>query len=284
MFPAGIAGVETRFVTLANGIRIRLALQGDPAAPPVLLLHGWGACMYSYSEMLSPLARAGFRAVAMDFPGFGLSDKPLDNANYTFAALGDAALEVAGLLGLKTYALVGHSMGAGVALDVVMRPSHSVSAAVLIGAVGLGRVPGMSLLKLLSPGVVDRFTPAMVTRALVSTILRVAFAVPGRPRDSDVEEYWAPSQFDEYAIACRACLHEGHWHHLSDDALQSLRVPVLAIWGGRDRFVRSGVTRSHRIPGARVVEIPDGGHLMLQECAPRVNDEVVRFLQAIPGK
>src|SRR5437868_10959213 len=99
MFPAGIAGIETKYVALANGVRIRVITAGPIDGFPVLLLHGWSACAYSFAEMLPALADSAFRAIAFDFPGFGLSDKPLDSSNYSAAAFGDVALELAGILG-----------------------------------------------------------------------------------------------------------------------------------------------------------------------------------------
>jgi pimeloyl-ACP methyl ester carboxylesterase len=55
-------------------------------------------------------------------------------------------------------------------------------------------------------------------------------------------------------------------------------MPVLVITGARDLMVRGATERAMLIPGARIVAIPDGGHLVLQECASKVNAELLGFL------
>jgi len=58
---------------------------GDPAAPPdrtLLLLHGFPESSFSFHKVVAGLAKLFDRLVLFDFPGYGLSDKPL--ANYTY--------------------------------------------------------------------------------------------------------------------------------------------------------------------------------------------------------
>jgi pimeloyl-ACP methyl ester carboxylesterase len=66
--------------------------------------------------------------------------------------------------------------------------------------------------------------------------------------------------------------------------LRSLRLPVLVITGGRDLIVRGVASRAKLIPTARIVAIPEGGHLVLQECASKVNEEVLTFLGGGRGR
>lgn len=77
----------------ANGIHLHVVEEGD--GPTVLLLHGWPECWWSWRNQIPALAEAGFRAVAIDLPGYGDSDKPdrrYDEpwVNATIAALLDA--------------------------------------------------------------------------------------------------------------------------------------------------------------------------------------------------
>jgi pimeloyl-ACP methyl ester carboxylesterase len=278
MYPAGIADISVRYVTLPTGVSVRVLESGPANGRPVLLVHGWGSSVYSFSENIPALADGGFRAIAIDLPGHGLSDKPLDEHAYTTASLAAVVVDVATALGVPRFALVGHSMGGALALRIAQTGGSRVERLVLIGAASLGFAPVIGVAKLFSPSLVNRLAPRMLARGVVEAICRVAFRMPGRPTPRDVDEYWAPTQFDEYAWACRALLHRFSFGRVPESALRTLTLPVLAIHGGRDRLVFGGTHRAALIPGARVVEIPEGGHLVMQECSERSNREILGFL------
>jgi pimeloyl-ACP methyl ester carboxylesterase len=170
-------------------------------------------------------------------------------------------------------------MGGSLALDLATRGERRVERLVLVNSVGLGSAPILFPAKLITPRLIDRITPALLTRMTISMVLRMAFGTPGRPTDRDIDEYWAPTQFDELARACRACLHGVTWGRTAATKLRSLRLPVLVINGGRDLLVRGASNRARLIPGAVIVTIPTGGHLVLQECATQTNAELVSFLR-----
>jgi len=279
MYPAGISGLIARQVSIGGGNSLRAIESGPPGGPAVVLVHGWGASVYSFAEMLPALASAGYRAVAIDLPGHGLSDKPADESAYTTRSLGDAVLSAVAALGIARFRAIGHSMGGGILLDLALREPRAIEALVLINAVGLGTPRAMSLVQLLSPRLVNHVVPAMLTRPAVEGILRVAFATRERPNARDVDEYWAPTQFREFARACRACVHAFSWRPVPEESLRALRLRVLAIVGDRDRVVRSDTSRALHIPDARIVTIAGAGHLVQQECAERTNREVVGFLR-----
>ena len=279
MYPAGVAGLRTSYVTLPDGITVRV-VEGGPRETDraVVLVHGWGACLYSFAELIPALIARDHRVIALDLPGYGLSDKPSDEGRYTTAYMSEAVAVVIRGLGVTRFSMVGHSMGGRVALDEAVRRTPGLEKIVLVSAVGLGIVPIIPLLRPLAPKIVDRFTPRLVSRTLVRAILAVAFATPGRPTLRDVDEYWAPSQFSEYARSCRATLHRADWARVDAEALKSIAIPVLAIFGGHDRLVRGGTDRAALIPSARIVNVAAGGHIVLQECSDQTNEEITRFL------
>jgi 2-hydroxy-6-oxonona-2,4-dienedioate hydrolase len=284
MYPTGEPGVSVRYVTLDDGLTLRVIESGPPRDDPVLLVHGLGACVYTYAETIPALAAAGHRAIAFDLPGHGLSDKPTDESKYTTRALTDAILSVATAMGARRFSLVGHSMGGLLALDLAMRSEERLERLVLINAPGLGSAPIIGPIKLLMTPrmvnrIVDRIVPALITRTVAALILRVAFGTRGRPTDRDIDEYWAPTQFDGYASAVRACIHRVTWRRAQATKLRSLRRPVLVLTGGRDLLVRGVASRAKLIPTARIVTIRQGGHLVLQECASETNAALLPFLQ-----
>src|SRR5205814_2309233 len=135
MYPARERGISARHITLAGGLKIRVVESGVESDEAVLLVHGWGACVYTFAEMLPALVAAGFRAIAFDLPGHGLSDKPRDESAYSTRALSDIVLEVATVLGVRNFTMVGHSMGGSLALDLSTRGERRVDRLVLVNSV-----------------------------------------------------------------------------------------------------------------------------------------------------
>ncbi|CAE7255578.1 ephA [Symbiodinium pilosum] len=103
---------ETDTPREVNELRMRVAEQGDPANPLVLLIHGWPECWFSWRWQLPALAKAGYYAVAPDMPGFGGSDSPKEVARYDAIHIGQDMLALLKALGKTCYALVGHDWGA----------------------------------------------------------------------------------------------------------------------------------------------------------------------------
>jgi haloalkane dehalogenase len=67
-----------------NGLRAHYLDEGAKDGPVLLALHGEPTWSYLYRRMIPPFLAAGYRVVAPDFIGFGRSDKPVDEAIYTF--------------------------------------------------------------------------------------------------------------------------------------------------------------------------------------------------------
>ncbi len=76
---------EPTYVTTSDGLRMAVLDEGPRDAPVVLLLHGEPTWSYLYRKMVPPLLAAGLRVVAPDLIGFGRSDKPAAEDDYTYA-------------------------------------------------------------------------------------------------------------------------------------------------------------------------------------------------------
>src|SRR2546430_114990 len=85
MFPAGETAYRVSLLPLRSGIRIRVVERGT--GEPVLMLPGWGSSVYLWRKNLPAVADAGYRAIAVDLKGLGLSDKPLGESEYTSDAM-----------------------------------------------------------------------------------------------------------------------------------------------------------------------------------------------------
>jgi 4,5:9,10-diseco-3-hydroxy-5,9,17-trioxoandrosta-1(10),2-diene-4-oate hydrolase len=121
--------LEDRFVTI-DGLKLRYLERGS--GPAVILLHGasLGSSADVFLRNLGPLAEAGFRAIAFDQPGFGLSDNPTDHGlsyrQRSILALMDA-------LSLETAVLVGHSQAGNFAFGLAEDHPERISRIVILG-------------------------------------------------------------------------------------------------------------------------------------------------------
>ena len=284
MYPAGVAGLETRFVPLDGGGRVRVIEGGPRTASSVFLVHGWGGYAYSFAETIPALLHAGYRVVALELPGHGLSDKPAHESWYSEDTLTRIIRQVVDREKLGRFAYVGHSMGGLLGLKLALTGAlPTLQRLVLISSAGLTTIPVLAPIKAMSPRVVNRVVPAMLTRAVVAGVLRAAFGTRPRPTEHDIDQYWALTQWDEYAWACRACLHHVDFSRVPAVKLRSLRLPVLVITGGRDRVVGGAraARRARLIPTARLLHLREGGHLVMQELAGKVNPEILAFLSGL---
>lgn len=102
----------------------------DPAMPAVIFLHGAGFDRTAWRLQTRWFAHHGRSVLAVDFPAHGWSDGP---ALASIAAMADWTAKVIDAAGLKHAALVGHSMGALVALDCAARHAAKVRALALCG-------------------------------------------------------------------------------------------------------------------------------------------------------
>jgi 2-hydroxy-6-oxonona-2,4-dienedioate hydrolase len=118
-----------RSVTV-DGLKLRYLELGE--GPPVLLLHGGslGSSADVFLGNMPGLAAAGFRAIAYDQPGFGLSDTPTDHsAGYRR----DSILKFMDALGIEKAALIGHSQAGRPAVQVAFRAPHRVTHLMVLG-------------------------------------------------------------------------------------------------------------------------------------------------------
>ena len=92
--------------------------QRDADLTPMFILHGYPTCSYDWVHVLPEFSRDR-RVVLLDFPGFGLSDKP--DMRYGIRVAADAAVAVAQAAGLERVVLVTHDMGDTVGGELLAR-------------------------------------------------------------------------------------------------------------------------------------------------------------------
>ena len=244
------------------------------------MLHGWGASAYMYRHALELLPRRGMRTIAVDLRGYGLSDKPTQSDAYTLDAYCADVDALLSALGLAKVALMGQSMGGGLALRYALRSAGRVSHLVLVNPVGLVSIAYLHLLQIVPRPLIAAIGRRLVPRRGVDFILRyVAYGDPTQPTERDVDEYWAPTQLDGFVNAARSALSEFDWRPLTAGERDLLTVPTVVILGTKDRLIRNAGPAARALRGTPVHDV-DGGHCVLEENPAEVYEIAANFLAA----
>lgn len=114
----------------------------NPNGRVALCLHGQPTWSYVYRKMIPGLTAAGYRVVAPDFFGFGKSDKPSDDATYTFEFRRDSIMALIEVLDLRRVTLVCQDWGGLIGLTIPMDMVDRFEAVLVMNtALGTGDAP-----------------------------------------------------------------------------------------------------------------------------------------------
>jgi len=279
--PQQLADPDSHFVEV-QGLRIHYKVAGQ-GQPTLVLLHGFGASLFSWREVMAPLSRYG-TVIAFDRPAFGLSSRPLPGEwsgenPYTVEAQADQTVALLDALGVEKAVLVGHSAGGTVAVLTALRHPERVQGLVLVApAVYRTGVPTSGLLRfLLRTPQVRHLGPLLVRsiRNWGTKMLDMAWHDPSRVTPEMMAGYTKPLQADNWDRALWEVTLASHPLDLAAQ-LGRIQVPTLVIAGDDDRIVPTAdsVKVSGGISGAELVIVPACGHLP-QEEQPQA------FLQAL---
>jgi len=273
LYPAGTA-LQARYVRV-EGTNIRYVDTGR--GTPVIFLHGLGASIYAWRDILGPVAAAGFRAVAFDNRGFGLSDKPARGyANADYVRLLGTLMDS---LEITDAVVVGHSMGGAVAAEFALAHPDRVRGLVLIDAAGMG-VGTPFVLRLAGWPLVGRIVSGLRGRWITGRLLRSMYADPRKVREEDVDQYYAPVAGPDFGRALRGVLGAFRFDALRG-RLGGIGRPTLVLWGEEDRWIPLWMGRAAalELPRAALLTIGKAGHALPEEAPREVTRDLIAFLQ-----
>jgi haloalkane dehalogenase len=116
---------------------------GPASGRIVLCLHGQPTWCYLYRKMIPLFTAAGHRVVAPDFLGFGRSDKPVDDAVYTFGFHRGTLMRFIEALDLERVTLVVQDWGGLLGLTLPMEYPERIDRLIVMNTgLGVGRSPG----------------------------------------------------------------------------------------------------------------------------------------------
>ena len=255
------------------------------SGPAVVLLHGGGpgaSGVSNYGRNIDALARK-FRVIVPDMPGYGRSDKRLDQSD-PFGSLAEAIRGLLDVLEIEQAHLVGNSYGGACALRLALDSPGRVGRMVLMGPGGVGTtraLPTPGLRRLLGYYGGSGPSRAKLAEFIRDDLVFDSAAVP----DEVIDARYAAS-IDPLVRANpplrRPSGPRTLWRmdFTRDRRLPSLTVPTLVIWGARDKVNRpSGGTRLARtLPHCDLLTVADTGHWVQWERADLFNRVTAAFL------
>jgi pimeloyl-ACP methyl ester carboxylesterase len=250
-----------RILRLSGG-ELQVREDGPRTGPPMVLLHGFAGSVHWWDGVVPALA-AHNHLIRIDLLGHGGSAKP--GQGYTMEKQAQLVDEALGQLGVRRALIVGHSMGGLVATALAARDRALVTGVVLIDSPpreGAGSLPLLARMGFVP--VLGQALRGLVSNGMVDMGLRDAFAPGYRVPHQFVTDFWRMT-FTSYAASSRD---SGDYlkHEPLDRRLAKTRVTVLALYGTRDKLVRPASMRDfEKVPGARVVAIPNAGHSPMVE-------------------
>lgn len=285
--------VEGETVNMAY---VDIAPEGVRSGRTVLLLHGKNFDGGAWEPTARAFAAAGHRVVVPDQIGFGRSSKPALE-RYSFELLAANTVALLDHLGVDRADVVGHSMGGMLGVRFALRHRDRTRKLVLANPVGLEDyrelVPALPTERLFADELANNDLTAI--RAFYR-----AYVVRWRAAyERNVEIRYRVTLGGEYPrwAMASALTYQMAYHQPVVADLPELRVPVLLVIGQADRtaigktyaapedraklgnYPVLGKRAAAAIPGARLVEFPDTGHLPQLERAARFEREVLAFLR-----
>jgi pimeloyl-ACP methyl ester carboxylesterase len=266
------------------GQDVRMAYMDVPPAGQangraVVLLHGFNFAGFYWAGPIEALRNAGFRVVVIDQIGFGRSSKPIIPYNFHDMALNTRKLLEH--LGIGSAAIVGHSMGGMLAARFAASYPDVTERVVLYAPIGLTDArwerPYRST---------DEAYKAMLTYSY-----QQAYATMRRYFPSA----WKP-EYEKLARLHYAWTLSGDWPRFAmvrallqqmiytDPVVYDwphIRSKALVIGGEKDgpNFPALAKHAADTIPGARLVVVPDAGHVLHLEQPETFTRELLKFLQ-----
>ena len=273
-----LADPESQFIEV-NGLTVHYKEMGA-GQPTFILLHGFGASVYSWREVLPSFAKLG-RVIAFDRPAFGLTSRPLEwtgDSPYSPEAQVKLVIGLMDALGVEKAWLVGNSAGGTVSVAVALAHPERVAGLILVdAAIYAGGGSPAWVRPLLNTPQMNHLGPLLARRIATSgdDFIRTAFHDPSLVTPEILAGYRKPLQANHWDVALWNLTAASHPLGLAE-RLGELALPVLVLTGDDDRIVPTAqsLQLAKDLPGAQLAVIQQAGHLPHEE-------KPLEFMQAV---
>jgi pimeloyl-ACP methyl ester carboxylesterase len=282
---------QGRFLPIAG--RSVFVIDAGPreAGRSLLVLHGFPTSSHDFHLVLPALSR-DHRVILLDFPGFGLSDKPIE---YSYSLLEQAEVVAMLLrhLGVHRCQIIAHDMGTSVACELLARrergllPFEIESLVLMNGSVHIELASLTPSQRVLRSALAPLLVKASSRRLFGLQMRRILGKQLG---DDALDDMWCQLEHKDGIRRLPQLIHyidERHrfWHRWVG-ALTRLDLPCLVLWGPEDTVavMPIGERLAREIPGARLERLDGLGHYPQLEDAERTGSALVHFLEEPRGR
>jgi pimeloyl-ACP methyl ester carboxylesterase len=293
---------EFRRVPLRSGVTLNVALAGDPANPPVILLHGFPESHRTWREVATRLEDR-FYLIMPDQRGFAGSDRPQDVKRYKTELLVDDIFTLADALAIERFALVGHDWGGAVAWSAAQRGDSRLTRLAIINAPH-PVVFQKSLIERADQRAASQYITAFRAPGFEKLVEKTGYdwffdrtfgahvdltKIPATEKQQYVAEWSQPGAFNAMLNWYRASKvmvpPPGLTVPLPDWLLREfpkVRVPTLVVWGMKDAALLpiqlDGLDQL--VEHLTIVRLPEAGHFAPWEAPDEVAAALRPFLAA----
>jgi 3-oxoadipate enol-lactonase len=252
--------------------KIHLLDPNPTGSPAVLLLHGLGATADSWTLQITALTKAGYRPLAPDLPGFGLSI--YDGKGWNIRRLSNLIKDHLEKIGIVTYSVIGLSMGGVIAQQICHQFPKSIQKLLLVSTFACFR-----------PGNISEWS-YFLNRFLAINLI----GLPAQARLVSQRVFPQPDQESLRGLLidniCSADprAYKGAMRSLfffdSRKWLSQIKQPTLIISGNHDTTIspRKQAELTALIPGSRQIILPNSGHAACVDQAEFFNEIMLEFL------
>jgi pimeloyl-ACP methyl ester carboxylesterase len=281
-----LADPDSRFVEINDlSVHYKTTGQGEPV---FVLLHGFGASLYSWNAVMGPLGDLG-TVIAYDRPAFGLTERPLQwegESPYSPQAQVNLLLGLLDHFGIERAILVGNSAGGTVAMNFTLQHPERVKALILVDPAVYGGGVALRGTRWLLRTPQMRHLGPLIARQIQTRgpeLIRLAWYDPTRISEETLALYKKPLQAENWDRALWELTIASQESDLAE-RLDEFTLPVLVITGEMDKIVptEQSVRLAGELPDAQLVVIPQAGHLPHEEQPAAFLEAVKSFAQSLP--
>ncbi len=280
-----LADADSQFIEL-SGFKVHYKTYGQ-GEPTFILLHGFGASLFSWHEVTEPLSKFG-TVIAYDRPAFGLTERPLNwegENPYSPQAQVDLVIGLMDKLNIEKAILIGNSAGGTVSMQVTLQYPERVQALILVdAAVYAGGGAPSWVRPILNTPQMNHLGPLLARQlqAQGTEFIKTAWHDPSKITPAIFEGYQKPLQIENWDKALWQLTVSSQESGLVE-RLSEISVPTLVITGDDDRIVptEQSLRLADELPNAMLKVIAQSGHLPHEEKPIEFMQAVTEFLSTL---